>query len=238
MSKLTKIAFYGIAGTCILLSCLLLSECKRSADLTQEAESVTSFYEAEKNQFISRDSLRAQEIVDMRQNLVDEQTARVVLEKEFERFKSIKSHTRFESRFIIDTIQIVYSVPDTNILDMYDDYIPVDSVKKYFLQVPRHLKHTEDWFQFYGTVDVDHFMIDSLSVINKFDVTIGKKKSEKPLSFLRKKELTVELVSYNPYSKTNYINNIVVEENKKNILAPISFSAGAATTFLIFKLIQ
>lgn len=238
MSIKTKIALYGIAGLCVLLFCLLLSECKNSADLKEEAQSISSFYEAEKNQQISRDSIQAQVIIDMQQNLVDEQTAMVLLKEEFERFKSIQSHVRFESITRVETLRVEYQHPDIDMLAGYEGFIPIDSVRKYFLQVPMDLVHNEDWFQFYGTIDRDHFMIDSLSFINKFDVTIGTKKSDKFLSFMRKKEYTVELISYSPYSSVNYVNNIVVEDEKRNLVAPVSFGLGAATTFLIFKLIQ
>lgn len=238
MSRTLKIGFGVIAGLCVLLSCLLLSECQKSSDLERDAEAMQAFYENEKNQIISRDSIEAQQLIDMKQNLMSEIAAREILEEEFERFKEIQSHVRFESVTRVDTLRIPYMVPGVNILADYTDYIPVDSVKKHFVQVPQDLVYNDDWFKFHGTVDQDHFMIDSMNFVNKFDVTIGTKKSDKPLAFLRKKEYVVELVSYNPYTSVNYVNNIIVDQDKKEIKIPVVFTAGAITMFLGFKLIQ
>ena len=238
MKDRSKISFLVIGLLVVSLCGVIFSQCKRNNQLQQDAESQANFYEAEKNQMINRDTIQAHQIIDMKQNLISEISAREVLEKEFERFKEIQSHVRFESYTKIETLRVAYNDPNINILADYTDYIPVDSVKKYFIQIPRELKHDDDWFEFYGTVDQDHFMIDSLSFINKFDVTIGKKKSDKSFAFLRKKEYTVELVSYNPYTTVPYINNIVVDNEKKNLSVPIAFGAGAVTMFLGFKLIQ
>jgi len=234
-----KIAFYIIGLLCVSLLGVLFKECERSNDLERDIDSQKNFYETEKNQLISRDSIQAKQLIDMKQNIMLETSAREVLEKEFERFKTISSHVRFESITRVETLMVAYNEPNINILADYTDYIPVDSVKKYFIQIPRELIYDDNWFEFYGTVDKDHFMIDTLSFINKFDVTIGKKKSDKSFAFLRRKEYTVELVSYNPYTLVNYVNNIVVEKKDKSPLSlPLAFSAGAISMFIGFKLIQ
>lgn len=234
----SKISVYVVLALALIPLFLLVKECSHSNELQKDAESMRNFYETEKNQLISRDSIKAQQLIDMEQNLMTEISAREILEEEFKRFKEINSHVRFESVTKIETLRVEYTNPNINILSDYTDYIPVDSVKKYFIQIPRDVVHQEQWFSFSGTVDKDHFMIDSMSFINKFDVTIGTKKSEKPLAFLRKKEYTVELISYSPYSKVNYVNNIVIDDKKKNKLVPMAFGAGAITMFIGFKLIQ
>lgn len=237
MSKRNKISLILVSAFFLASVFLLFKECQHVSALERDAESMRNFYETEKDQLISRDSIRTHQMIDMEQNLMSEISAREILEKEFERFKEINSHVRFETVTKIETLRVEYLVPNNDILNDYSQYIPVDTVKKYFVQVPRNVIHNEQWFNFAGTIDQDHFMIDSLSFINKFDVTIGLKKSDKPLAFLRKKEYTVELLSYNPYSSTSYVNNIVIDKEKKSKF-PVGFSAGALTTFLIFKLTQ
>ena len=73
-------------------------------DLEREIVSVKNFMEEEKNQSISRDSIHAEEIKIMKQNIVEEKTARILLEEEYERFKSIESHVRFESITVVDSV--------------------------------------------------------------------------------------------------------------------------------------
>ena len=77
-------------------------------------------------------------------------------------------------------------------------------------------------------------------MINKFDVTIGWKKPDKSFKFLRKKIPVVELISYSPYSKINYVNNVVVDDNKSNIFTskPAMVVYGAAAGYIFAKINQ
>ncbi|MCP3683669.1 MAG: hypothetical protein GY861_13370 [bacterium] len=172
-----------------------------NVDLEREIVSVKTFLEEEKNQLISRDSIKAEEIKELNQNLINEKSARILLADEYERFKSVSSHVRFESVTKIDSVFIPFTTTDT--LTKYSD-------------CSGDLALNDGWMNFAGEVDSLGLHIDSLSFVNKFDVTIGKKKSDKPFAFLRKKEYTVELISYNPYTEINYVNNIVVDEGAKN----------------------
>lgn len=233
-----KISVYAVLALMLIPLFFLVKECKHSNELQRDAESLNNFYETEKLQQISRDSIEAHQMIDMQQNLMSEISARMILEEEFERFKEITSHVRFESVTKIETLRVEYTNPNIDILADYSQYIPIDTVKKYFIQVPRDVIHKEQWFSFGGSVDADHFMIDSLSFINKFDVTIGTKKSEKSFAFLRKKEYTVELTSYNPYTSVNYVNNVIVDNEKKSKALPFGVALGSGITFLIFKLTQ
>jgi len=194
-------------------------------DLEREIISVKNFLEEEKNQSISRDSIHAEEIKIMKQNIVEEKTARILLEEEYERFKSVESHVRFESITVVDSVFIPFAKTDT--LKEYSD-------------CGGDIAFNNEWMNFDAEVDSSGLHIDSLSFINKFDVTIGRKKSDKPFSFLRKKEYTVELISYNPHTQVNYVNNIIVDEgnNIKPLRSkPAMFIYGAiAGAFTVWKL--
>jgi len=185
----------------IIMALMYFNSLSNNADLEREIVSVKTFLEAEKDQLISRDSINAVETKNIQQNLVEEKTARILLAEEYNRFKSIKSHVRFESVTVIDSVFIPITRTDT--LKEYSD-------------CGGDLALNDGWMNFSGEVDSSGLHIDSLSFINKFDVTIGKKKSDKPFAFLRKKEYTVELISYNPYTEINYVNNIVVDDGSKN----------------------
>jgi len=211
-----NIAFCLCIAGCIVLSLFWLRECEHSSDLERDLESTNNFWETEKEQMISRDSIHIHDMKEMEQNLMSEVSARILLEEEFERFKEISSHVRTETVTRIDTMFIAFDPDSNNIINDYTDCIPVDTVRAYFIQTPKGVGYADTWFAFSGTVDSIGLTIDSLSMINKFDVTIGWKKPDEPFKFLRKKQPVVELVSYNPYTKVNYINNIVVD-NKESI---------------------
>jgi len=204
-----------IAG-CIVLSLLLLQKCEYASDLERDLEATNNFLEIEKQQSISRDSIYAHDVAEMNMNLMSEVSARKLLEDEFNRFKEIQSHVRTETKTRIDTLFIPYTADTFSIVSLYDSLIPIDTVNKYFIQTPKDVSYSSVWFAFDGSVDSIGLTIDSLSTINKFDVTIGWKKPDKPFKFLRKKQPIVELTSYNPYTEVNYINNVVVEK-KNNI---------------------
>ena len=209
------------------LSGCLVTECNHNAELREEVEAVNNFWEGEESQWISRDSIQAQDIVEMKQNLMSETSARIILEEEFERFKSIQSHTRAELITRIDTLLIPYEVLDTVIINNYVDVIPVDTVNKYFIQIPRKSKFEDEWMKLYTTIDTA-LMIDSAYFINKFDVTIGYKKPDKRFKFLRRKEPVVELTSYSPYTKVNYVNNVTVKGKPSSGGQKILIFAGGA----------
>lgn len=235
-----NIAFTLCIVGCVVLILVLFRECENKANLEKELMTVTSFLEIEKTQSISRDSINAQEVFEMKQHLLTETSARILLKEEFERFKSISSHVRTETITRVDSFFIPYSVDPNDVLNDYTDCVPVDSVKKYFTQIPKGVNYNDTWFSFNGFIDSLGLNIDSLSMINKFDVTIGYKKPDKPLKFLRKKQPVVELISYNPYTSVNYVNNIIIEDSKGSIFVskPAFLIYGLTAGYLFEKLNQ
>ena len=219
------VSISGIVG-CVVLSLLLFQTCENNSDLKRDLDSTKNFLDVEKDQRISRDSIHAQEMYEMEQNLMSEISARKLLEEEFKRFKEIQSHVRAELITRVDAMFIPYDPDSNNIINDYADCVPMDTVRKYFIQASKEVNYGDTWFAFSAIVDSLGLTIDSMSMINKFDVTIGWKKPDKPFKFLRKKQPVVELISYNPYTKINYVNNITVEGKQGGILGNI-LSAGA-----------
>jgi len=224
----------ALLAVSIVLSLFLFQECEHTSQLEQDLEATNNFLEIEKQQSISRDSIHAQDIVEMKQNLMSEVSARMLLEEEFERFKEISSHVRTETVTRIDTMFIAYNPSDTNdIINDYTDCIPIDTVRAYFIQTPKGINYADTWFAFSGTVDSIGLTIDSMSMVNKFDVTIGWKKPDKPFKFLRRKEPVVELISYSPYTQVNYINNIVVDKKESIFNSKLAWAVYGTTAGII-----
>lgn len=229
-----NIAFTVCIALAIVLSLFLFQECEHSSDLERDLKSTYNFLDIEKTQSISRDSVHAHDIKVMEQNIMSEEAARMLLEKEFERFKEIQSHVRSEITTRIDTFFIPYDSSTNDIILDYDGYMPIDTVRKYFVQIPKGVNYADTWLAFSGSIDSIGLSIDSMSMINKFDITIGWKKPDKPFKFLRRKQPIAEIVSYNPYTKVNYVNNIVVDKKTGNIFtSKAAFAIYGATAGII-----
>lgn len=208
----------------IAISFMYCSSNSSNKKYKNDIDGVNNFLNIENSKLISRDSLKAFEIKELKQNLISERSAKNLLKEEYDRFKSINSHVRTELITKIDSVFIPYEKRDTTII--YDDSYIGD------------FNLGDLWMSINGKVTTKGVFIDTLSFANKFDVTIGRKRSEKSFSFLRKKEYSVELISYSPYTRVNYLNNIVVnDDGKKNFIKPAIFIIGAlAGGVLAFKL--
>lgn len=197
--------------------------------------SLISYMEKEKEQMIQSNGLLVQEISIVNQNLVSSTKKIKELSQEFDNYKKVQSHVKAEILSKIEgivlpviTIDNPIYLPDTGCTDN-------KIIKEKFIQIPSKVNFNDTWISFNGTIG-KQFTIDSLSIINKFDVTIGEKKVGKKLLVFNKYEPIVELKSYNPYTTIPYVNNIIVEEKKGKIIKPITLIAvGFATGFLIRK---
>lgn len=234
-----NIIYLGLLIAGFVLCGILFNQCEQIDQLESDLTASDTFREIEKQQSISRDSIHVEDMKEMKQNLMSEKASRVLLEDEFNRFKIVQSHVRFESKTRIDTMYIPYVVDSTDRFAQYDSCIPLDTVKAHFLPVPKKVIYNDNWFSFNSTLGMEGLTIDSMSMANKFDVTIGWKKPDKPFKFLRRKQPVVELISYNPYTSINYVNNVVVEKKGSIFTSkPAMFMYGGAVVFIGTKLKQ
>lgn len=189
--------------------------------MSDSYNSIIDFNEAEKSELKSSLNLKAADNYIMRQNFISERIAKEQFKKELEGYKKVNAYMKSEIVTSIKSLESKYNEVSSNQFDdieiMDGEYIHKDVVDKYFLRVPKTFNYADDWFSLTGTVKKESTIIDTLYMLNKFDAIIGYKKSEKKFSWLRKKSPVVELTSYNPYSKINYVNNIVVDKNKGKV---------------------
>lgn len=109
------------------------------------------------------------------------------------KYKDVSSASviRTETRIINDTIRLKDSIPCN-----FDPIkVKRDSVNYFFA----------------GTISPKFFSIDSLSIPNKQNIVIGKKK----LGFLKGTEYRIEILNTNPLIKTTNIENYVLKDKKK-----------------------
>ena len=183
------------------------------------------FKDGERNQMKRSLDLKVSETAVMKQNLMSQKVAMEQLEDELKGYKSINAYLKSEVITSVKNLEAKYDEDNKKQFDgikMKDGkYIHMDDVNKNFVRVPKTFSYKDDWMALNGTVKKESTNIDSLGIFNKFDAIIGYKKPEGTFGFLKKKSPVVELKSYNPYTKINYVNNVTIkgDDNKaKNIL--------------------
>jgi hypothetical protein len=106
----------------------------------------------------------------------------------------------------------------------------MDSLLANSVVVPKRFALEQKWFNFYGKVQKNGLLMDSIRIENESSVTIGYKKG----GFLNlKKEPIVEIKNTNPYLSISKMNNVVVKD-KKNILQSKLFWLGVGLVGGIF----
>lgn len=192
-------------------------------------QAIADFFELEKEQLMQDRNLLVQEIKTVNQNIVSSDDKIKELSEELKEYKKINSYTKAELLTEIRGISVGYIpvqgeteyvyVPDTNC-------VPIDTLNKYYTQLPKGVEFKDEWISFNATVGKKLFTLDSMKVINKFDVTIGERVVGKKFLVFNKKEAVVDLKSYNPYTGIPYLNNIVVEKKETKPLTKLLAYAG------------
>lgn len=110
-----------------------------------------------------------------------------------DKYKSVSSASVIKTitKIVNDTIRLRDSIP----CDFKEIKVKRDSANYFFA----------------GTISPRFFSIDSLSIPNKQNVVVGKKK----LGFLKGTEYRIEILNTNPIIKTTNIENYVIKEKKK-----------------------
>lgn len=201
-------------------------------------QAMINYFEMEKEQLIQDRELLVQEVKTINQNIVSSDEEIKKLSKELSEYKVILSHTKAEIVSELKNIDIPYIVVDNPIYLSDTGCTSNKIVKEFFIQVPSKVNYSDQWTSFNGTLGKDKFTLDSLSMINKFDITIGEKKVGKKLLVFNKYEPVVEMKSYNPYSSVPYMNNLTVEKKRNNfggktIGYAVAFGLGFATSKLV-----
>jgi len=211
----------------VVVFCIILGwrECSHAEDKRIQEESygaVIAFKDGERNQIKKSLDLKVQDSFSMAQNIMTNEIALEQLKRELDGYKSITAYLKSEVTTTLRSLEAKY---DTNGVDEFDgavfhdgNYLHKDYVSKNYIRVPRGFKYNDEWTKFSGTIRKGSTMMDSLSIFNKFDATIGYVKPDTmKWKWFKKPIPVVELNSYNPYTKINYVNNVVVKKDKTDV---------------------
>lgn len=196
---------------------------------SSDYDSIVNYMENEKNQIMNSNDLVVQEMKTINQNLVSSDEKIKELSSELSEYKKINSYTKAELLTEIRGINVEYTLPEPSTEYVYvpdTNCVPIDTLNKYYTQVPKKVSYNDEWMSFNGTVGLSKFSIDSLSLLNKFDITIGERVVGKKLLVFNKREAVVDLKSYNPYTGIPFLNNITVEPKKSKLLPKALSYAG------------
>ena len=139
------------------------------------------------------------------------------------KFKSVQSQVRIETRTQIDSV-----------------FIPFETIKSdtqvVYQCVDRKFKLVTDEYGIFGLTKQEGVLLDSLYFDGGLAITIGTKSA----GFLKKAEPVVEVKYTNPYIKTKSMQNVIIQEDlkwydKKKSWFGIGIGLGVIGTYLILK---
>jgi len=139
------------------------------------------------------------------------------------KFKSVQSQVRIETRTQIDSV-----------------FIPFETIKSdtqvVYQCVDRKFKLVTDEYGIFGLTKQEGVLLDSLYFDGGLAITIGTKSA----GFLKKAEPVVEVKYTNPYIRTKSMQNVVIKEDlkwydRKRNWFGIGIGLGLVGTYLIMK---
>ena len=186
----------------VLLLLLSLRNCSKNIENRQSDTVSKEEYLKGKQKFESIINEKNQQLTSQKQVLINK-------DKDFEKLllgnttlKRLVSQTKFETETVIPTTIIEYKDRVEYIMNDFDTV---------GLKFGSELSKEDEWFSFSGQLEKSGFKLDSLSVRNKYVVTVGTKREK----WFKSKETYVEIFNENPYTRTISMNNIKVIEKKK-----------------------
>lgn len=223
-SFFSRMGLFALIIAIIVLSIRLNSEKREKEhykDLANKTElNFTKYRDHAGRTFASQDA----EKMSLRQALNAE---RVEKEKYMAR---LLSQIHYSAVTSIDTIFIPYALaPEIRYIDRPDS----SGLHDTFIKVPLPFQSNTLWYAIKGRVKSNGIVVDSLKVYNKFRATVFYKKR----GFLKRRKLTVEIKSDNPYTDITAMDNVVIEDKaKKRLKQGLGLSILAnIITFAILK---
>ena len=217
-----------IIGALVVLG--LFRECQNNSEINNirdDYQTVIDYGNKRDSANLAKEMIRAADSVKMTQNIVHYKNISESLKKELEGYKDRASIVEFRSKTVIDSffIESIVEVYDT----LHDSIrVPCLDNRKFFYNFK------DDWISLKGNYNARGVLIDTLAIRNEYDVILGWKKEK----WYSKRNPTIELKSYSPYSNVDYVNNIVIEDRKKLSLfnsKPAYFIYGALGMFLLYQ---
>lgn len=213
----------------------------------QDIASLNKFY----NQRAGSDSLsieklrneKNQEIAKINQNLVSEKAAKEALGHKASEYKRINAYLEQKVLTSIKNIKTEWKPrSDTLDLSQFEGCVPIDSVNKYFIQIPKSFElDTSKWYYLSGTATKSGFVLDSMSFLTHDEFILGKRK-RKAWELFKSIEPEFKVTHNNPYQTTLSMTNLVVKDDRTKsgkffTSRPMLFIYGFGSGFIVNSLL-
>jgi hypothetical protein len=205
---------------------------------TEDIDGTISFLKKRDSVNLLKINAQANQIVTLRQNLVTEETAKKILEKELKGYKNVKSFVEMKTVTGVKNLTIKY-VHDTTtfLVSRGGGCMDRDSVINFFVQTPKRFIFEDKWMSLAGKVQKEGIDIDSVKFKNELEVILAYKKA----GIFKKDVPVVDIKSYSPYSTIEYANNIVIKDERSKLSKALTSKAamigyGILGAFLILNL--
>lgn len=188
----------------------------------QDIASLKKFYEQQSGaDSLSLERLRNkknQEIATINQNLITEKAAKEALGDKVKDYKKLNAYLEQKVLTSIMNIKTDWEPRvDTFDLSGYGEYVPLDSVNKYFIQIPQSFEiDTSKWYYVSGTAMKTGFRLDSMSFVTHDEFILGKRK-RKAWEIFKNIEPEMQVIHHNPFQTTTTMTNIVVHDNRSKM---------------------
>jgi hypothetical protein len=229
---------YIYVGIIAIITAIALLKSCGGKEMESEVESTISFLRKRDSVNLLKINAQAHHIVILKQNIVTKETANKLLEKELKGYKNVKSFVEVKTVTSVKNLTIKY-VHDTTtyLVSEGGDCISKDSVRNFFVQVPKQFIFEDKWMSLSGKVQKEGLDVDSVKFTNELEVILAYKKA----GIFKKREPVVDIKSYSPYSKIEYANNIVIKDERSKLSKALTSKAamvgyGILGAFLILNL--
>ena len=211
--KLAKVIFiFGLLILFLAKSCSIILE-------NNNLKKQVAVFKSE-NQAFSEEIIKdGQKMAEQEQLIVTQKQAIDAGLIKIKNLKNVKSQVRVETITKVDSFFVAFEPKDTLSADT--------SFKKNF-----SYEDPKKWFSLSGVVLQSGVGISEMSVRNKYHITIADKK----VGFFKAPKPSVVLVNENPYTQTEKMNNLVIDNKSPFYKRPWFWAAiGLGTGFYLTK---
>lgn len=181
--------------------------------------------------------LKTDELVSRQTAIVLEQEDAIVLGfVEQERLsklnlKRIASNVKLQTRIRVLEKELAF-VKEPVVVYRDTSYGGTDTTLKY-LEVPTGLSYSDEWMNFYATIDVPKSRIDTIGFLSVPEITLGWERQ----GFLKKQKRTIFYTNENPYVTVVDMQNVIIEKPKKWYQTDVAKITGGIVVFEALRML-
>jgi hypothetical protein len=198
----TTTPYRPILTILILILCLLVMKTCHDKQRIQQLQNVFQ----EQNTRLTKNR---KQIVSQKQNILTLKDALALEKIETEKYmKLIQAQARFGIKNTVSGKAVVYHDTIERLVYVDTSYDGLFDDTSVYIKIPLKLEYRDNWNLFQGTLGVEKWFIDSISIQNEIRLTIGYEKQ----GLFKKPKPIVEVKSSNPEAQVTIIDNVIIDK--------------------------